>query len=96
MNQAIKTAHSARHIPDHIFEIKDVSYLAFAVLFFLLFFFFHITSDAGPLFPLMFVFQIPLTANGKKTELAVKSVVSGNQKFKPSSVSNFVKIEKNL
>ncbi|PWN31483.1 acetyl-CoA synthetase-like protein [Meira miltonrushii] len=35
-----------------------------------------------------YIFQvkdIPITANGKKTELAVKAIVSGNTKFKPSS-----------
>lgn len=53
LNKAIKTAYSARHVPEHTFQIQD----------------------------------IPVTLNGKKTELAVKAVVNGNLAFKPSSVS---------
>lgn len=53
ISQAIKTAYSARHVPKHIFQVRD----------------------------------IPVTANGKKTELAVKAVVCGNTKFKPSSAT---------
>lgn len=51
--QAIRSAYSARHVPTHIFEVRD----------------------------------IPVTANGKKTELAVKAVVSGNTAFKPSTAT---------
>lgn len=51
IGQAIKVAYSARHVPKHVFEVKD----------------------------------IPITANGKKTELAVKAVVSGDLDFKPST-----------
>lgn len=53
INQAIKAAYSARHVPAHTFQVTD----------------------------------IPVTLNGKKTELAVKAVVNGNTAFKPSSVS---------
>ncbi|SOV08525.1 related to Acetoacetyl-CoA synthetase [Ustilago sp. UG-2017a] len=53
LNKAIKTAYSARHVPEHTFQIQD----------------------------------IPVTLNGKKTELAVKAVVNGNLAFKPSSAT---------
>ncbi len=53
LNQAIKSAYSSRHVPEHTFQVTD----------------------------------IPVTLNGKKTELAVKAVVNGNAAFKPSSVS---------
>lgn len=53
LNSAIKAAYSARHVPEHTFQVSD----------------------------------IPVTLNGKKTELAVKAVVNGNAGFKPSSVS---------
>lgn len=53
LNSAIKTAYSARHVPEHTFQVHD----------------------------------IPVTLNGKKTELAVKAVVNGNAAFKPSSAT---------
>lgn len=53
LNKAIKAAYSARHVPEHTFQVHD----------------------------------IPVTLNGKKTELAVKAIVNGNVGFKPSSVS---------
>lgn len=54
LKAAIKAAYSARHVPEHTFQVQD----------------------------------IPVTLNGKKTELAVKAVVNGNAGFKPSSVSS--------
>ncbi|SPO20859.1 related to Acetoacetyl-CoA synthetase [Ustilago trichophora] len=53
LNKAIKAAYSARHVPEHTFQVSD----------------------------------IPVTLNGKKTELAVKAVVNGNTAFKPSSAT---------
>ncbi|CBQ67687.1 related to Acetoacetyl-CoA synthetase [Sporisorium reilianum SRZ2] len=53
LNSAIKAAYSARHVPEHTFQVHD----------------------------------IPVTLNGKKTELAVKAVVNGNAAFKPSSAT---------
>ncbi|GAC95620.1 hypothetical protein PHSY_003196 [Pseudozyma hubeiensis SY62] len=53
LNKAIKAAYSARHVPEHTFQVQD----------------------------------IPVTLNGKKTELAVKAVVNGNAAFKPSSAT---------
>lgn len=53
LNKAIKAAYSARHVPEHTFQVSD----------------------------------IPVTLNGKKTELAVKAVVNGNKAFKPSSAT---------
>ena len=53
IKSAIRSAYSARHVPAHIFQVKD----------------------------------IPVTLNGKKTELAVKAIVCGNTDFTPSSAT---------